>query len=345
MGTGPHGSKTKMGGKKIKLCVHDIMKKSCNSCSPSLYCPCKKLIKSCSKCKVHIGRCGCQKSRSMCRQHGGWALCKCGSSMHHSRCTSCCSGKKLCEHQRRMNNCPECLRTANESGVDSKYLACNAEWCPCGRARKHCKEHGGSHLCTHCRLTMVRTKGSECSVCRRFRDGSAPLKQKEFAVKCVLEKAILDSVIPQYTLHDKAIALGLDKIWFGASRPDWVWMLEDRWIVLEVDENQHSGANYSCERKRELQICNIAASLPVFFIRFNPDSFSTASKSSRVKSDGETTANRHAAVVAAIVSAVEEVNPNGLNFKKLFFDCTCLECNFIHETKFDDHESFLMSFQ
>lgn len=347
MGKAPDGPKTKMSGKKIKLCVHDVLKKSCRTCSPSLYCPCKKLINLCMKCKVHKGRCGCQKSRSMCRIHGGWALCKCGSAMHHSRCTACHSGKMLCVHHKRLNNCPECLRAANESGVETPYLGVSSEWCACGMAKKHCAKcpGGASHLCTQCKLTIVRTKGSECSVCRRFSDGSAPLKKKEHAVKCLLDKAILDGILPPYTSHDKAIALGMDPIWFGATRPDWVWMLQDRWVVLEVDENQHAGANYSCERRRELQICNVAANMPMFFIRFNLDSFKTGSKTARVKSANESISMRHAAVLNAISSAVEETAPTGLNFVKLYFDCQCLKCNFIHETQYEDHESFLRTFQ
>jgi hypothetical protein len=209
----------------------------------------------------------------------------------------------------------------------------------------------GSHLCVSCKLTITRTKGTECSPCRRFRDGDAPLKQKEAALKKYLDTAIQTGVIPQYSSHDRSISLGLDPSVYGNTRPDWVWGLADRWIVLECDEQQHKGQTYSCERRRELQICNCAGGLPVVFVRFNPDPFRTASKSARVNAAGETMQTRHAAVVAAIKTAVEQVNPTGLTFKKLFFDCGCTAkggkhaCKFMHSTTYRDHEEFLMDFQ
>jgi hypothetical protein len=131
-----------MSGKKIKLCACGSIKRLCQLHSPQNFCNCKKLIKNCSKCKPFIGRC-CSKSRSMCRVHGGWSLCKCGSSQHHSRCSSCGSGAKLCSHGKRVNNCGECLRTAKENGVQTPYLTNTGEICVCGKARKHCALHGG----------------------------------------------------------------------------------------------------------------------------------------------------------------------------------------------------------
>jgi hypothetical protein len=134
----------KVRGRTFKLCSHDVLKTRCPQCSPHKFCPCGTLIKNCPKCVSHIGRCGCGKSRSMCRIHGGWCLCKCGkSSMHSSRCSVCGSGSKLCEHKRRVNNCPTCLGAAQADGVASPYLTNGGEWCPCGKARKHCSKHGG----------------------------------------------------------------------------------------------------------------------------------------------------------------------------------------------------------
>jgi hypothetical protein len=250
-----------------------------------------------------------------------------------------------------MNNCMDCHRGAATNTESNVYIGPTSELCQHRRPKKFCVSCGGSHVCITCRLTTTRLKNTECSPCRRFRDNQAPIKQKEFAMKKFLDKAIQDGVLPHYTLHDRAIALGLDPSVYGNSRPDWVWMLSDRWIILEHDEAQHKGNTYSCERRRELQICNVAGSMPVFFLRFNPDTFKTGSKSARVKAAGETMPTRHAAVVAAIKTAVEQVNPTGLTFTKLFFDCGCIAkggkhaCKFMHSTTYRDHEEFLMDFQ
>ena len=331
----------------IKLCSCGVFKKTCQKHSPINFCNCGKLIVTCMKCKPHIGRCMCGKKRGMCTVHGGWQLCKCQSGHHHSRCTACGNGKKLCEHKKRINNCMTCLRNNQKDG--SRYLSIKSEICPCGTARKHCNNIaccGGSHLCITCKLTQTRTKQTECSCCRRFRNGKAPLKQKERALKLFLDTHIENGVIPNYTAYDKVVEPGLDKSLYGCNRPDFSWCLSDRWVLLEVDEFQHKGENYNCERRRELQLLNCMGNLPVFFIRFNPDTFATGSKSSRVKFRTESVAQRHEVVLKQIKDAFEMVRPSGMTFVKLFYDCKCVEeCGYTHIDRYEDHEAFCKAFQ
>ena len=57
------------------------------------------------------------------------------------------------------------------------------------------------------------------------------------------------------------------------KRPDFVFDLGDRIIVLEVDENQHSSYLCECEQKRMIQIHQDYGGLDVCFIRYNPDRY------------------------------------------------------------------------
>ena len=339
--------KIRKGG--IKLCACGVFKKTCPKHTPINFCNCGILIINCDKCRPHIGRCGCGKKRGMCILHGGWQLCPCKSGHHYSRCTKCGSGGKLCEHKKRVNNCMICLRENKKNGTGSQYLSIKSEVCPCGKARKHCNNPaccGGSHLCTNCRLTITRLKDSECSVCRRFKDGTAPLKQKERALKSFLDTQIEKGSIPKYTSYDKVVEPGIDKVLYGSNRPDFVWRLSDRSIYLEMDEMQHKGKTYDCERRRELQLCNISGALPVFFIRINPDAFSTGFKSSRVKGADESITKRHDLVFEKLKDAFEAVNPSGLTFQRLFYDCECVTpCGYIHTDHYSDHEEFCKAFQ
>jgi hypothetical protein len=243
----------------------------------------------------------------------------------------------------------DCHRTASCDG--NVYLGATSELCKHRIAKKFCLECGGSHVCVTCRLTTTRLKNTECSPCRRFRDGDAPLKQRESAFMAYLDKAIASGDIPQYTSHDKAVALGMDPMLYGANRPDVLWRLDTHWVIVEIDEGQHKGHSYSCERRRELELCNCAGGLPVHFIRFNPDTFKTGSKSARVKSVGETMPMRHAAVVSAIKNAVADKSITGLTFTKMYFDCKCIAngknyaCKFEHSTTYENHEEFLKNFQ
>jgi hypothetical protein len=334
----------KIKRRRIKLCACGEWKKTCAKHSPMNFCNCGKLIVNCEKCKPHIGRCQCGKRRGMCHIHGGWQLCSCGSGHHASRCTKCGSGGKLCEHKHRINNCMTCLRENQKNGVESQYLSIKSEVCPCGKARKHCSKtscHGGSHLCVTCKLTVTRTKQTDCSVCRRFKNGKEPMKKKERALKSFLDTHIEKGVIPNYTLYDKVIEPGLEKSLYGSNRPDFLWKLFDRWVVVECDELQHRGHSYSCEKRRELEISNCCGELPIVFIRYNPDTFSTGSKSSRVKAFDESVAKRHEAVLTTLKNAFAEVNPSGLKFVKLFYDCKCVVgCGYTHMNVYADHEAF-----
>lgn len=341
----------KIKGRGIKLCACGIVKKVCQKHSPANFCLCKKLIATCDKCREHRGRCGCGISRSMCKLHGGHCLCICGSGHHHSRCTKCGSGSKLCKHNKRKTGCMICAREHETTGIRSEYSSESSEICIHAKARKVCVQCGGSHICTQCRLITTRTKSSMCSTCRRFNDGSVPLKFKEAAFKAYLDASIERGDVPKYFSADRQVMPGLDKLLYGAARPDFLWKLSDRFIVLEVDEFQHISSNYSCERRRELELLNIFGSTPVIFIRFNPDTFSTGSKSTRKKTDHENMTKRHEKVVSELKKAVEKENPVGFTFVKIFFNCGCLEedgkytCGFVHSNMYTDHEDFLIKHQ
>jgi hypothetical protein len=343
----------KIKARLIKLCKCGILRRDCKTHNPSRFCPCGLVIANCDKCKEHIGRCGCGRARASCPKHGGWSGCVCGSGHHKSRCTKCGRGAKLCEHGKRKTGCLICARISHETGVPSEYSSVTSEICIHSKARKFCLlcPGGGSHVCPQCRLTTTSTRNTLCSVCRRFNTGDMPIKQKEASFKKYLHACIAREELPRYTSHDKTVSPGLEKLLFGSNRPDFLFKLQDRWIILEVDESQHASKTYSCERRRELELCNCAGSLPVYFIRFNPDVFSTGDKTTRKRVAQETIERRHAKVVDEVKKAVSAKAPHGLTFVKLFYNCECMaekshyECGFVHVSHYTDHEDFLMKHQ
>ena len=44
-------------------------------------------------------------------------------------------------------------------------------------------------------------------------------------------------------------------------------------IIVEVDENKHTGYECSCENKRLMQLSQDLQHRPIVFIRFNPDGY------------------------------------------------------------------------
>ena len=209
--------------KKFTLCCCGILKTNCIKHSPLNFCNCGSLIANCDKCRIHRGICGCGKPRGVCATHGGYLLCSCGSGHHRSRCTKCGGGTKLCIHKRRVNNCMQCLRDAKNLGDATPYLTNTGEICACAKPRKFCLEHGGTHICTTCRLTSTKLKNTECSPCRRFRNGALPIKSREFALKSFIDTAVESGEIPAYDSHDRSVTLGLDPLLFGNNRPDFLW--------------------------------------------------------------------------------------------------------------------------
>lgn len=59
----------------------------------------------------------------------------------------------------------------------------------------------------------------------------------------------------------------------GAYRPDFVFETQTHVVILEVDEHQHAQKGYSCDNRRMVDIFNAYGGTPVYFIRFNPDSY------------------------------------------------------------------------
>jgi len=65
-------------------------------------------------------------------------------------------------------------------------------------------------------------------------------------------------------------------------KPDFIYALDDYYIIIEVDENQHKRKDYSPEedRLRELFVYGVL-NKPCVFIRYNPDAFKIKGKTKR----------------------------------------------------------------
>jgi hypothetical protein len=67
-----------------------------------------------------------------------------------------------------------------------------------------------------------------------------------------------------------------DKTVFGGCskrRPDLLLDLLHQIIIIEVDENQHTDYDCSCENRRIMELSQDLAHRPIIFIRFNPDDY------------------------------------------------------------------------
>ena len=81
--------------------------------------------------------------------------------------------------------------------------------------------------------------------------------------------AHLDAQNLKGTSTDKMIDGGV----CGKERPDRIFELADRIILLEVDEHQHKNRPCECEQTRMINISQSFGGMPTFWIRFNPDEY------------------------------------------------------------------------
>jgi hypothetical protein len=86
------------------------------------------------------------------------------------------------------------------------------------------------------------------------------------------ESATVDFIKQTYSdfhwVADKRVTDGC-----SSRRPDLLLDLGSHIIIVEIDENKHSGYECSCENKRLMQLSQDLHHRPIVFIRFNPDAY------------------------------------------------------------------------
>lgn len=227
------------------------------------------------RCIAHGGgrRCkapqGCtksaQRSTDYCVAHGGGKRCAypagCDKSAQHS--TDYCvnhGGGRRCKAPQG------CTRSAQQS-TDYCVAHGGGRRCAyaggCDRSAQHttqyCVTHGGGMRCASCGLFSVKAQGFLCWTCRR---GTARQKQYE---AMVLDHLAAHPRLHAFTYHDQTLPCSPNQ-----RRPDLVWVLTDRIVVLEVDEHAHRHYNPQCEIARITELQEQAGAMPLFLVRFNP---------------------------------------------------------------------------
>ena len=145
------------------------------------------------------------------------------------------------------------------------------------------------------------------------------------------EKHVVDELEKHYGkmsfIWDKTISCGESRY-----RPDILFILKDRAVIVEIDENQHKSYDKSCIEKRETDIMADIA-LPTIFIRFNPDSYTESSTKHpscfgscdgiyKVVAKYEKNWNmRIKTLISTIDTALEKPMDTMIAYYTLFYDC------------------------
>lgn len=225
--------------------------------------------------------CGHGKFPYTCGDCGGKGFCK----EHNVRLTRCveCKGKTRCEeHGKLKRYCRDC------NGGKKQY--CDEH----GKELRYCRDCGGWNLCKHDKrkyLCMFCTPDSKYLCSNRCGQTLSDARRKRGLVvcsRCQLYTENRDRVEHEWlvrlkgwgyhpSVHDKVIK-GDGCVIINRRRADFVFITAPSFpyhIVVECDENGHSGHDVSCEMGRledvhDQLIGNTGAVKPIVVVRFNP---------------------------------------------------------------------------
>ncbi len=128
----------------------------------------------------------------------------------------------------------------------------------------HHKEGYGCQKCNMCpSCALWRTMGKLCEYCKPKNQNKLYQKTKEMEVVRFLKDKLPDNEF----IHNKSVGSDCSG---GHLFPDILFDCNWYSLIVEVDEKQHRGANYSCDKKRMFDII-AKLGMPCIFIRYNPD--------------------------------------------------------------------------
>jgi len=134
-----------------------------------------------------------------------------------------------------------------EGMIDVKHQTCKSSWCSTRFQEKY------DGYCMFCYMNLFPDK----PVSRNY-------KTKEYSVV----EHIKTGFPSLKWVADKIVSGGCSK-----RRPDLLLDLFYQILIIEVDENQHTDYDCSCQNKRIMELSQDLGHRPIVFIRFNPDDY------------------------------------------------------------------------
>ena len=158
------------------------------------------------------------------------------------------------------------IRKSNTKCKQCKNLAIwGTNWTP-----KHCDLHKISNednlverRCSSCSLYYVLDKDDKCENCNPI----------AFATIRLAKQNALMNYLDTHNLKGNSTDKIIDHGICGKERPDRIYELPDKIVILECDENQHQERQCACEQARMVNIGQSFGGIPVYFIRWNPDDY------------------------------------------------------------------------
>ena len=272
---------------KTKKCEHGIRKSRCKQCGGSSIC---EHGKQKSRCKECGGGSICEhgKLTFSCRECGGSVFCE-----HGKRKAECkqCGGSAICEHGKRKSICRECGGSGicEHGKLKAQCKQCGgSSICEHGKLKSTCKDCGGSAICEHGKYKRYCRDCDGSALCKNtWCETSANRKYDNYCLRCFMYTFPDKPIVKNYKNKEASVSEYIKakysqfewitdkKVQYGCSRrrPDLLLDMGYQVIIIEIDENQHTDYDCTCENKRTMELSQDVGHRPIVFIRFNPDDY------------------------------------------------------------------------
>lgn len=112
-------------------------------------------------------------------------------------------------------------------------------------------------------VLLFRTNGQICFCCKGVNNKIKYIKEKELEVV----KFLRENLSEYEFIHNKSVGAECTG---GRLYPDIRFDFNHYHLIVEIDENEHRGTGYECDKARMYDII-AKLGLPCIFIRYNPD--------------------------------------------------------------------------
>ena len=244
--------------------------------------------------------------------------------VRNKRCVCCKTSASYGRPGLQVSHCakhrlPGMIRRPNAKCESCTELAIwGTNWVPlhCENHKTEAEHNLVERECASCKLVMVLDMNGRCEYCDPKRVRTVRLA-KQNALMAYLDRRGLAGCSTDTTIDGGEC---------GLERPDRVYDMGDKIVVLECDEDQHKGRACVCEQTRMVNIGQSFGGLPVYFIRWNPDRYGAAGatpNARRTLAAGDALAVRYKLVgdlIQDIRAGVHAVPAALVAAKYLYFD-------------------------
>jgi hypothetical protein len=144
-----------------------------------------------------------------------------------------------------------------------------------GNYPTHCEDHAPSGA-----ADVVQSDCGSCGLTSFIRAGTGLCNDCGDFIKIKATRARDEEIYRDFIIEAGFKPQSADRIPAGSCnryRPDLLFDAGTHFVVVEIDEHQHSGYQCECEQARMINIAqDVGGGMPVRFIRFNPDAYRTS---------------------------------------------------------------------